>query len=922
MEPEEEQAMNRGRPVVGGLVAACLAAVAYLLMTAPAEARLVSAIHTTLEDFNAGSLFHTGLTRHDDGEVQLLVVGLAGDWITETNTSGLPALDRHSAVHYNGHILVLGGRKTNLQASDQVYYTTIDPTDHDLADWQTTTPLPTAQYPSGLFSHASVVVGNRVYVLGGFDNSTEHATVSFATIQPQGTLEGTWHSTTSLPRPLELLQATVVDGRIYVVGGRDSGGARAEVYFAEPNLDTGAIVTWTQTMSFAHATVGHMMANYGGRIFVLGGTHPTLGVTPYTDFATIDPASGHITSWTRITNMERNIYGGAGLAFSGQLYTTGGAENILEKPSQYVASTLIGLDGQIASWRQTSLIEPERFFHAAVRSTDGWLYVINGNDGSGPIQSINRGPTSGPGETYAEDGTFTSPVLDLGSVNRLVELSWNATISDTSVMSISMRYRTRMAAGDAWSAWFGPYPSSSTPGTVTSTVSLEGSARFVQYEASLRSSDTRYTPALNAVRLVSNFPTYEVQISKDSVPPPGSNVYPGAQVSYTLTYSNSIWGITATNVYIVDAPPEHTSYVPGSIHGEGKNDNDPALLRWALGTVAPGERGTVGYTVVITNALTERTTLQNRATITSTGQSDRFSNWVTHTINIWPLELQFTKNSVPPQGSQVTPGSLITYTLHYTNSGLLPASRAVLTEAYDFHSSYSVLSTDPLPDEGNHTWQLGRLAPDEEGQIEIVVQLTDTLPNHWPIVNLASLSSPERSAPFTDVVTHTVLYSGVDLADLYVEDIHWEPAEPQPDTPIVFHATIVNTGTLDANHPFWVALYIKPSPSDPPLGPWDHDQGYCLDGCSITRPQYLYYVVQLLQGKSIEIWFSGDDLKLPEEGTYDIYVQADVSFDHPDYNPSWGIYAEEYESNNIGHEQAVCAGPPKIYLPAIYKNSP
>ena len=914
--------MNRGKPWLGGLVAICLATLAYLLITAPAAADLVSVVHTTLEDFNAGTLFHTGLIRYDDGEVQLLVVGLAGEWITETNTSGLPALARHTAVQHNGHILVLGGRDTNKLPSKQVYYTTIM-TDHNLADWQTTTPLPATNYPNGLFWHASVVVNDRVYVIGGADNSSKYGTVSFAHINPNGTLEDTWHTTTPISPSLSLLQTAVVRGRIYVIGGwDDSDTPRNEVYFATPDPVTGIITGWTRTADFAYATFGHMVAVYGGRIYVMGGTHPTTFVSPYTYYATPDLATGQIDNWTQTTNMEHNLYGGAGLGFSGQLYTTGGAKNNLTTPSNYVGSTLIGAGGSVGSWQNTSLIAPARFFHAAVHSSDGWLYVINGSDGSTPIRSINRGSTSGVGQSYAPDGTFTSAVIDLDRVNRLRELRWNATISDTIVMTITMQYRTKRSSGDDWSAWFGPYPSSAIPGTVTTTLPLNGSARYFQYQAHFGTADSHATPMLNAVRFISAIPTYDVQLTKDSVPPPASIVCPGQVISYSLTYSNSAGGITATQTYILDAPPEHTTYAPGSIYGFGHDDSNPALLRWDLGTLSPDEEGIVGYAVVVTDSLVEQTILQNSATIYSNSGADRVSNVVTHTLKIGPLELQVTKDAVPPPGNQVTPGSRITYTVYYTNAGLISASQAVLTETYDVHESYNVTFADPSPDEGNNIWQLGALAPDDHGQIQIVVQLTGTLPNHWPVTNQASLSSPESPITSSDIVTHMVIYSGIDLTDLSVEDIHWEPAEPEPNTPITFYATIVNSGTLDADKYFWAELYIKPHPSTPPLGPADHDHGYCLNNCSVLRPHYLYYVDNLAQGESKEVSFAGDDLIFPAQGTYDVYVQIDVAFDDPHYSRYWGVYAEEYEDNNIAHENATSAGPPSVYLPLICRNSP
>jgi hypothetical protein len=284
------------------------------------------------------------------------------------------------------------------------------------------------------------------------------------------------------------------------------------------------------------------------------------------------------------------------------------------------------------------------------------------------------------------------------------------------------------------------------------------------------------------------------------------------------------------------------------------------------------------------------------------------------------LELVVTKEAMPLAGSTLEPGSLITYSLTYENPSLAYANHPMLTDTHDVHDSYDILSNDPPPNAGPSVWDLGVLAPGAQGEITIVVRLSDTLPNNWIVSNQASLKSPESSITFSDVATHLVVYEGVDLTDLIVEEIRWEPADPEPQQPVQFYATVANTGTLDATDPFWVSLYIKPSPSEPPFGPSDHDYGYCLDGCAVTRPNYLYYVGELLQGERVEAWFQGEDVVFPSGGFYDVYVQVDVAFDHPDYNWYWGVYPEANEYNNVGTSQTYLEGLFTLYLPLIRRD--
>jgi uncharacterized repeat protein (TIGR01451 family) len=920
--------------LLGGVLVLAFLGMAMLLFVVPARADVITVIDTTLEDFNAGYLYHTGLTRLDDGEVQLLVVGLAGDWITDTNTTGLPALARHTAVYTREHIIVAGGRRAGSLMSDGVYYTTVDLYTHDLADWQPATSLPASVYPNGgVFWHASVIAHERVYILGGRDNyAATYDAVSFASINADGSL-GSWQTTTPLPEGLYQLNAVSLHGRIYVIGGQTASLVRRDtIYMGEPDPATGQITEWTLLpTTFVHPTYGHMVATHEDKIYVMGGFHPGLPpgyVSPYTHVATVDPDTGQIGAWTRLTDMENNLFGGVGLALNGVLFTTGGAINNLVSPSDYVGTALIDMGGTIGMWGSTSVIAPPRFYHAAVHSHDGWLYVIHGNDGSGAIQDINRGATSGVGQQHAPDGTYTSDVISLGGYNKLKQLIWNTTIADPSIMTVTLRYRTKRFALDPWSDWSAPYSSSSAPGTITTTVALAGKARYFQYEAYLATDDTQQTPALNAVQLVYETPTYEVQIAKDADPAPGSTVYPGERITYTIDYWNTLDGITATNTILVDAPPQYTAYVPGSIVGPGADDSNPKQLSWNLTTLDPGEVGQVGFTVVISPELARETVLENIASINSDQGPMRWSNVVTHLVDI-PYQIEVTQDAVPAPGSFVDLGSQIAYTIRLTNTGEIPVTNAVLTDTFDWTEDYTVISTLPNPDLGTtNIWSLGTLAIGETRQIEIVVQLADVLPNNWPVTNQADVNSDQGPGRRSAVVTHTTQYEpGTPLVDLVVTNLRMQPANPEAGHPVSFFVDVANMGDADAGA-FWVELYVRPSPSDPPARANDHEGGFFPIGGGAGRLEYTWNPSGLASGMGATLSFprpgyTWSDLPFPYPDTqYDVYVQVDVAANVPPDNAYWGIYPEDEEANNIVH--LTYTTPPvddgRIFLPLVAKH--
>ena len=156
--------------------------------------------------------------------------------------------------------------------------------------------------------------------------------------------------------------------------------------------------------------------------------------------------------------------------------------------------------------------------------------------------------------------------------------------------------------------------------------------------------------------------------------------------------------------------------------------------------------------------------------------------------------------------------------------------------------------------------------------------------------------------------------------DLTVLDIGWSPVHPPPAAPVHLWATVTNEGNTDAPDFFGVEIYIKEGENAaPPAGPWDHDQGYCLDNCNTLRPNYVHLVQNLNQGGIFTVNFAGSDLVFPERITYTVCAQIDMVFDAPGFDPWWGRYPESNETNNILCQTVVANGMWQFSLPVIYR---
>ncbi len=152
---------------------------------------------------------------------RILPDGSIGSWI---ETSTLPQPLRIMGVAAKDTWLYsVGGRDEGGSAVSSVYFAHIAP-DGSLSPWTPTTSLP--QSSDGL---TCIVVGDRIYAVGGW-GAGPLSSVYSAQVNPDGSL-GNWVTETSLPAQRWASDGVSVNGRIYIPGGYVSG-PQAEVFYS------------------------------------------------------------------------------------------------------------------------------------------------------------------------------------------------------------------------------------------------------------------------------------------------------------------------------------------------------------------------------------------------------------------------------------------------------------------------------------------------------------------------------------------------------------------------------------------------------------------------------------------------------------------------------------------------------------------
>ncbi len=286
----------------------------------------------------------------------------------------------------------------------------------------------------------------------------------------------------------------------------------------------------------------------------------------------------------------------------------------------------------------------------------------------------------------------------------------------------------------------------------------------------------------------------------------------------------------------------------------------------------------------------------------------------------------------------IAAGKRLTYTIHYTNAATsgLALYDLVLTDEITPLTYITPLPGTMWTDLGNGRYRYtaaGPLDPGESGTVTFVVQADSSVPEEWdrPLVNNVAFTYTTHADKlefnlFNNYASDMDSWQGRS-PDLIVESLTYQPDQPEPGEPMTLTARIRNVGqgdvarrwdgSTDADYLFVLEFYLRPHPSSPPDGVFDHTGGWS------RSYDYLTWSGPLAAG---ETRILTAHVTAPEDGEYDFYAQVDISDDCTECAPwgkSWGLIAEEDESNNIytypGGTVEI-RGTSYIYLPLVLRN--
>ena len=171
---------------------------------------------------------------------------------------------------------------------------------------------------------------------------------------------------------------------------------------------------------------------------------------------------------------------------------------------------------------------------------------------------------------------------------------------------------------------------------------------------------------------------------------------------------------------------------------------------WEIGTLLPGDAGTIIVGVRLDSPLDNGSLLLNAVTIDSEEDTPPTSYWPTEVRSEPKLLFDLTDEPDP-----VDAGAALEYTLRYTNTGNADATSVIVTATLD--SRLSLVSATPLPDDGSSQewyWNVD-LIPGEggSGEIHIATEVDLPLAHGAVLETMASLGSGEAGQLDTSAST-------------------------------------------------------------------------------------------------------------------------------------------------------------------------
>jgi N-acetylneuraminic acid mutarotase len=277
-----------------------------------------------------------------------------------------------SGVALGQKIYIMGGVADKTTDLVEAYDTLKD-------EWSTVAPL-----PEKLDHLAVAAYKNKIYVIGGF-NADSKPTNRLFIYDP---LKNEWMEGTKMPTARGALTAEFINGILYAVGG-DVNAAHLNGKY-NPSGQTAIneaynplTNSWTEKESMPTARHHHVSAVVDGKLYVIGGRFGLeTSDHKFNNTNANEMYDPNKNTWISRQPMLTNRSGAAAASVNGSIYVLGGETNNYPKEDQHTYNSNERYNPAMDKWTSELPMSTPRHGLSAV-AIDNKIYVIGGGKRSG-----------------------------------------------------------------------------------------------------------------------------------------------------------------------------------------------------------------------------------------------------------------------------------------------------------------------------------------------------------------------------------------------------------------------------------------------------------------------------------------------------------------------------------------------------------
>ncbi len=300
----------------------------------------------------------------------------------------------------NGKIYAIGG---DIDKFGDISIAVMEMYDPKTDRWERKSDMPTAR--SGV---STSVVDGKIYAIGGAEIKKRkigpgwgYDVKELPTVEMYDPITDTWTPRADMPAPRSA-DTCVVSGKIYLIGGANKKQHRSEIVDVyDPATDT-----WARAKSMNHARSGAAISVVDGKIYVMGGTGwPQIRNHPGPFLSSMEVYNPKTNQWREIGDMPAAKSSHTASVINGKIYVIGGFFRGNGLDLKYFKTIEI-YHPETGRWTQKPDMPTSKFGHVA-EVINGKIYILTGADpDDAPFATV---------EVYAPEG-FPQSVDPIGKL--------------------------------------------------------------------------------------------------------------------------------------------------------------------------------------------------------------------------------------------------------------------------------------------------------------------------------------------------------------------------------------------------------------------------------------------------------------------------------------------------------------------------